>query len=76
MSELSISMLHLMIAVVVLLATALGLWVNLNNMCTKLKSRVYHLEQTDSELKVVLADIATKLQHIEILLAANQIKDK
>jgi len=72
----TIGMLELIISVVILLATALGMWVNLNNECTKLKSRVYHLEQTDHELKVLLADIAARLQHIELLLASNQIKEK
>ena len=74
--EITVNMLHLALSAVVVLASAFGLWVNLNNECTKLKSRVFHLEQTDAELKVLLADIATRLQHIEILLAANQIKDK
>tara|TARA_R110000851_G_scaffold114167_1_gene239192 strand:- start:1011 stop:1238 length:228 start_codon:yes stop_codon:yes gene_type:complete len=74
--EVSIGMIELIIGVAVLLATAFGLWVNLNNEVTKLKSRVYHLEQSDAELKGLLADIATRLQHIELLLAANQIKDK
>lgn len=72
----SIGVIELIIGIAVLFATALGLWINLNNECTKLKSRVYHLEQTDSELKVILADISTRLHAIEILLAANQIKDK
>ena len=69
-------MIELIIGAAVLLATAFGLWVNLNNEVTKVKSRVHHLEQTGNDLKVVLADIATRLQHIELLLAANQIKDK
>jgi|TARA_B110000967_G_C18329991_1_gene291617 hypothetical protein len=74
--EITLNMIHLFISVIVILASAFGLWVNINNEVTKLKSRVYHLDQADAELKVVLADIATRLQHIELLLAANQIKDK
>lgn len=74
--ELTINMIHLLLATMVVLASAFGLWVNLNNEVTKLKSKVYHLEQSDTELKVLLADIATKLQHIELLLASNQIKEK
>jgi|TARA_B110000967_G_C18787171_1_gene511399 hypothetical protein len=70
------STIELVITVGVILTTAFGLWVNLNNEVTKLKSRVYHLEQSDSDLKILLADISTRLQHIELLLAANQIKDK
>jgi len=72
----SIGMIELVIGVVVILAAAFGLYVNLNNECTKIKGRVYHLEQSDNEIKIALADIAAKLQHIEILLAANQIKEK
>tara|TARA_R110000850_G_C9799378_1_gene450225 strand:+ start:106 stop:333 length:228 start_codon:yes stop_codon:yes gene_type:complete len=72
----TVSVVQLILAVVALLASALAMWVNTNNEVTKLKSRVYHLEQTDNDLKVVLADIATRLQHIELILAANQIKDK
>jgi hypothetical protein len=74
--EITINMIHLLLSVVVVLASAFGLWVNTNNDVTKLKSRVYHLEEKDNDLKLVLADIATRLQHIELLLAANQIKDK
>jgi len=72
----SIGMIELVIGVVVILAAAFGLYVNLNNECTKIKGRVYHLEQSDNEIKIALADIAAKLQHIEILLASNQIKEK
>jgi len=72
----SVGMLELVIGIAVILATAIGFWVNINNEYTKIRSRVYHLEQSDNEIKVALADIATKLQHIEILLASNQIRDK
>tara|TARA_R110000851_G_scaffold117849_8_gene244900 strand:+ start:11197 stop:11424 length:228 start_codon:yes stop_codon:yes gene_type:complete len=74
--EITLNMIHLLLSVMVVLASAFGLWVNLNNEVTKLKSRVFHLEQSDAELKGLLADIATRLQHIELLLAANQIKNK
>ena len=74
--ELTVGVIELIIGVAVILATGIGLWVNLNNDCTKIKSRVYHLEQTDTELKSILADISARLHAIELLLAANQIKDK
>ena len=74
--EITLNMIHLLLSVMVVLASAFGLWVNTNNDVTKLKSRVFHLEQSDTELKGLLADIATRLQHIELLLAANQIKEK
>lgn len=72
----ALDMVELIVGVAVILATALGLWVNLNNECTKIKSRVYQLEASDSELKSLLADISARLHAIELLLAANQIKEK
>tara|TARA_R110002167_G_scaffold317639_3_gene523274 strand:- start:6376 stop:6600 length:225 start_codon:yes stop_codon:yes gene_type:complete len=72
--QLTIGVIELIIGVAVLLATAFGLWVSLNNECTKIKSRVYHLEQSDTELKAVLSEISVRLHSIELLLAANQIK--
>ena len=71
----NIGLVELVLTVAVLLATILGFWVNLNNEVTKIKARMYHLEDSDAELKVILADISTRLHHIEILLAANKIKD-
>lgn len=72
----SIEMIELVIGIAIILATAIGLWINLNNECTRLKSRVYHLEQSDTELKAVLSEISVRLHSIELLLAANQIKNK
>lgn len=67
---------EIIIGIVVLLASALGLWVNLNNEHTKLKARVFQLERSDSELKTFLSDISARLHAIELLLASNQIKEK
>ena len=74
--ELTIGVVELIIGIAVLLATALGLWVNLNNECTKIKSRVHQLERSDTDIKVTLTEISARLHAIELLLAANQIKDK
>ncbi len=74
--QITIGIIELIISVVVLLSTGVGVWTNLQTKVTKLSSRVYHLEQSDNELKVILADISTKLHKIELLLAANQIKEK
>tara|TARA_R110000796_G_scaffold10289_1_gene34313 strand:- start:826 stop:1053 length:228 start_codon:yes stop_codon:yes gene_type:complete len=74
--EITINMIQLLLSVMVVLASAFGLWVNTNNEVTRLKSRVFHLEQSDTELKGLLADIAARLQHIELLLASNRIKEK
>jgi hypothetical protein len=74
--QVTIGIIELIISVIVLLSTGVGVWTNLQTKVTKLSSRVYHLEQSDNELKVILADISTKLHKIELLLAANQIKEK
>ena len=74
--ELTIGVVELIIGIAVLLATALSLWVNLNNECTKIKSRVNQLERSDTDIKVTLTEISARLHAIELLLAANQIKDK
>jgi len=74
--ELTIGVIELIVGVAVLLATALGLWVNLNNECTKIKARVWQLEASDTDLKVMLSEISARLHAIELILAANQIKDK
>ena len=74
--QVTIGLIELIISIVVLLSTGVGVWTNLQTKVTKLSSRVYHLEQSDNELKTILADISTKLHKIELLLAANQIKEK
>ena len=74
--QITIGIIELIISVLVLLSTGIGVWTNLQTKVTKLSSRMYHLEQTDNELKTILADISTKLHKIELLLAANQIKEK
>ena len=74
--ELTVGVIELIIGVAVILATAVGLWVNLNNECTKVKSRVYQLERSDTDLKTTLAEISARLHTIELLLASNQIKEK
>jgi archaellum component FlaF (FlaF/FlaG flagellin family) len=71
-----VSVIELIIGVAVILATAFSLWVNLNNEYTKLKSRVYQLEQSDIDLKATLVEISARLHAIELLLASNQIKEK
>lgn len=74
--EITIGLLEIIISSVVLFSSGIGVWVTLNNQITKLDLRVYHLEQSDVELKTILSDISTKLHHIELLLASNQIKEK
>ncbi len=72
----TLSAIYLIIAILSVLLTGLAVWVRMTNELTKLKSRVHYLETNDTELKAMLAAINTKLQHIEILLASNHIKQK
>ena len=72
----TLSAIYIIIATIAVLLTGLAIWVKMTNEMTKLKSRVHYLETNDTELKAMLAAINAKLQHIEILLASNQIKEK
>jgi len=72
----TLSSVYIIIASLSTLGGAIGLWVKTQNDMTKIKSRVYYLETKDDELKAMLSDVMAKLQHIEILLAENQIKRK
>lgn len=72
----TLSAIYIIIASLSILGGAVGLWAKISNEITKVKSRVYYLESNDNELKILLADISSKLQHIELLLASNQIKRK
>jgi hypothetical protein len=74
--QVTIGIIELVISIIILLTTAVGVWSSLQTKVTKLSSRVYHLEQSDNELKTILADISAKLHHIELLLASNHIKQK
>ena len=67
---------YMIIASLTLLGSAIGLCVKMKLELTKIRSRVHYLESNDTELKVMLTDINAKLQHIELLLASNQIKQK
>lgn len=71
-----LSAVYIIVASLSILAGAIGMWVKVQNELTKIKSRVYYLETKDNELKTMLTDVMAKLQHIEILLAENQIKRK
>ena len=72
----TLSAIYVILASLSVLGGALALWVKMQNEITKIKSRIYYLESNDNELKILLADISSKLQHIELLLASNQIKRK
>tara|TARA_R100001369_G_scaffold13806_2_gene28145 strand:- start:427 stop:654 length:228 start_codon:yes stop_codon:yes gene_type:complete len=72
----TLSAVYIILASLSVLGGAIALWVKMQNEITKIKSRIYYLESNDNELKILLADISSKLQHIELLLASNQIKRK
>jgi|TARA_R110000796_G_scaffold23743_4_gene67954 prefoldin subunit 5 len=72
----TLSAVYIIIASLSVLGGAIALWVNMQNELTRLKSRVHYLETNDNELKAMLADVLSRLQHIELLLASNQIKRK
>ena len=72
----TLSAVYIIIASLSILGGAIALWVKMQNELTKVKSRVYYLETNDNELKAMLADVLSRLQHIELLLASNQIKRK
>jgi hypothetical protein len=72
----TLSAVYIIIASLSVLGGAIVLWVKMQNELTKVKSRVYYLETNDNELKAMLADVLSRLQHIELLLASNQIKRK
>tara|TARA_R110001599_G_scaffold147759_1_gene331335 strand:- start:443 stop:670 length:228 start_codon:yes stop_codon:yes gene_type:complete len=72
----TLSAVYIIIASLSILGGAIGLWVRVQNTITKMKSRIFYLETNDNELKAMLTDVMAKLQHIELLLASNQIKRK
>jgi|TARA_R110000822_G_scaffold307491_2_gene434605 prefoldin subunit 5 len=72
----TLSAVYIILASLSVLGGAIALWVKMQNELTRLKSRVHYLETNDNELKAMLADVLSRLQHIELLLASNQIKRK
>ena len=72
----TLSAVYIILASLSVLGGAIALWVKMQNELTRLKSRAHYLETNDNELKAMLADVLSRLQHIELLLASNQIKRK
>ena len=58
---------------IVLLAGIVGVYIRMSNEVGKLKSRVYTLEQSRSEVTELLKQLQQGLQEIKILLARKQI---
>jgi hypothetical protein len=59
--------------VILIIAGIVGVYVKFNNDLSKLKNRVYTLEQTKDEVKDMLKDLQEDLAEIKLLLARNQI---
>jgi len=58
---------------IVLLAGLIGVYLKMNNEVSKLKNRVYTLEESRSEVTELLKQLQQDLQEIKILLARKQI---
>ena len=59
--------------IVLLSAGIVGVYVRINNEVSKLKNRVYTLEQSKYEVTDMLKELAQDIQEIKLLLARKQI---
>ena len=62
-------MTDLWIALVPVIASIVGVWVNLNSTVARLKSRVIQLELHQDELKRDIKELLQAVHNIEIMLA-------
>ena len=58
---------------VLLLTGLVGVYVRMSNEVSKLKSRVYTLEQSKNEVTEMLTHLREDIQEIKLLLARKQI---
>ena len=58
---------------ILLLAGIVGVYIRVNNEVTKLKNRVYTLEQSKNEVTDMLKELSEDIQEIKLLLARKQI---
>lgn len=58
---------------VVLLSGIVGVYIRMNNEVSKLKNRVYTLEQSKNEVTDMLKELSEDIQEIKLLLARKQI---
>ena len=58
---------------VLLLAGIVSVYIKMNNEVSKLKNRVYTLEQSKSEVTDMLKELSEDIQEIKLLLARKQI---
>lgn len=59
--------------IVLLSAGIVGVYIRINNEVSKLKNRVYTLEQSKNEVTDMLKELAQDIQEIKLLLARKQI---
>ena len=58
---------------VVLLGGIVGVYIRMNSEVSKLKNRVYTLEQSKHEVTDMLKELSEDLQEIKLLLARKQL---
>ena len=58
-----------MLVLVPVVASIIGVWVNLNSTVARLKSRVIQLESSQDELKRDIKELLNSVHNIEIMLA-------
>lgn len=58
---------------ILLLAGIVGVYIRVNNEVTRLKNRVYTLEQSKNEVTDMLKELSEDIQEIKLLLARKQI---
>lgn len=58
---------------VLLLGGLVGVYIRMNNEVSKLKNRVYTLEQSKNEVTDMLKELSEDIQEIKLLLARKQI---
>jgi prefoldin subunit 5 len=59
--------------IVLLSAGIVGVYIRINNEVSKLKNRVYTLEQSKHEVTDMLKELSEDIQEIKLLLARKQI---
>ena len=60
---------------IIVLGTLVGVYVKLNTEISKLKNRVYTLEQSKDEVKDMLKELSEDMAEIKLLLARKQISE-
>lgn len=58
---------------VLLLAGIVSVYIKMNNEVSKLKNRVYTLEQSKNEVTDMLKELSVDIQEIKLILARKQI---